>query len=82
MPSAKLLNLSGYKLIFITHEREYRGSQGGEHQAIIRDIMEEIVAQSRGSLNKNTMKGLSQVSPLIQMCDFDMMLIQTQKIHT
>jgi hypothetical protein len=82
MPPAKLINLSDYKSILIAHEREYRGSQGDERQAVIRDVMEEIVAQSKGSLSKDTMKGLSQVSQLIEMCNLDMMLIQTQKIHT
>lgn len=62
MPPAKLIGLSDFKAILVAHERDYRESQGNDRQTVIKEVMEEIVAQSKGALDKETAKGLNQVS--------------------
>ena len=79
MAPAKPGGLSDYKAILVGHEREYRESQGDDRQVVIKDIMEEIVAQSKGTLDKDTLKALNKVSQLIQMCNLDIMLTRLRK---
>jgi hypothetical protein len=62
MAPSKPIGLSDYKEILIAHERDFRESRGNERQTIIQEVMEEMVAQSKGTLDKETMKGLDQVS--------------------
>lgn len=62
MAPEKSLELANYQGILIAHERGYRESRGLDRQEIVIEIMEEMVAQSNGTLDKDTMKGLDQVS--------------------
>jgi hypothetical protein len=82
MPLAKPVALADYKAILLSHEREYRDARRADRQEIIGEIMEEMVAQSKGTLAKDTMKGLDQVSQLIQIHNPEISFDWTQKIQT
>ena len=56
------MGLSEYKDILIAHDREYRESSSPDRQEIIQEIMQEMVAQSEGTLDQGTLKGLAVVS--------------------
>ena len=58
--------LANYQDILLAHEQEFRDSRGRDHQELVQEIMQEIVAQSKGTLEKKTLKGLDAVSPQIQ----------------
>ena len=62
MPSTEIIELSDYKAIFVAYEQDYRSSRGTERQAIMKEILKDIVAQSKGKLSKETTKGLDKVS--------------------
>jgi hypothetical protein len=53
--------LNNYKAILVTHEPDYRQARGLERQELIKEIMEEMVAWSKGGLDEETMKGLGKV---------------------
>ena len=65
MPPTETVELSNYGTILIAHEQDYRNSRGVDRQEIVQNIMKEIVAQSKGTLSKDTMKGLGKVSHLV-----------------
>jgi hypothetical protein len=62
MPVSKATGLSPFKDILLAHEQDYRQYWRAERQEIVQDIMEEMVAQSKGPLDKDLMKDLEQVS--------------------
>jgi hypothetical protein len=66
MPSDKPTQLADYKTILLSHAREYWDTRGADRQEIVDEIMKEMVAQSKGTLKKDVMKGLDQVGQLIQ----------------
>lgn len=82
MPPNKPIGLSDYKNVLVAYEREYRESWGHECKEIVQDIMKEMVAQSKGTLDKDLMKELDQVSWVVQTCSPEILLTWAQKIHT
>jgi len=65
MPPTGPIGLSDYKTVLISHEQDYRKSRGPDRQVVVQEIMKEMVAQSKGTLSKNTMNGLDKVSQLV-----------------
>ena len=65
MAPAKLIDLADYRPILVSHHQEYRDSKGADRQDILAGIMTEIVAQSKGTIQKDLLKVLGQVSYLI-----------------
>ena len=65
MAPAKLIDLVDYQPILISHHQEYQDSKGTDHQEILAGIMTEIMAQSKGTIQKDLLKVLEQVSYLI-----------------
>jgi hypothetical protein len=66
MAPAKPIELGDYWLIFITHGQEYRDSKVTDCNEIMVKIMNEIVAQNGGNIQKDVLKGLNTVSHQIQ----------------
>ena len=54
--------LNNYKSILVSHEPDYRQARGLDRQEVIKEVMEEIVAWSKGKLDEETMKGMAKVS--------------------
>ena len=59
------MSLSEYKDILIAHDWEYRESRGSGRQENIQEIMQEMVAQSEGTPDQGTLRGLAVVSSLV-----------------
>lgn len=53
--------LSEFQNILVEHEQEYRDARGTERTAVVQQIMEEMVAQSKGSLDGEVMSELNHV---------------------
>ena len=70
MASEKILGLWDYNEILVTHEQEYRKSRGPDRVQLVNEIMQEMVAQSKGTLNGDVLKGLDQVSFSVQLMWF------------
>ena len=70
MASEKILGLWDYNEILTAHEQEYRKSRGPDHVQLVNEIMQEMVAQSKGTLNGDVLKGLDQVSFVVQLMWF------------
>lgn len=66
MPSTDSIQLSDYKDILIDHEQKYRQSTATKRPEVVQEIIEEMSAQSKGTLSKGVVKGLPKVSQLIQ----------------
>jgi hypothetical protein len=62
MVATKPVGLSAFKDILLAHEREFRASRGAERQEVVQEVMKEMVAESKGTLDKDFLKGLEQVS--------------------
>ena len=69
--------LANYQDILLAHEQEFWDSQGRDRQELVQEIMQEIVAQSKGTLEKKTLKGLDTVSPQIQTSYLEIFLTWT-----
>ena len=70
MASEKILGLWDYSEILTAHEQEYRKSRGPDRVQLVNEIMQEMVAQSKGTLNRDVLKGLDQVSLPVQLMLF------------
>jgi hypothetical protein len=64
---AKPIGLGDYRMILVAHNQEYRNSKGADRREIIAVIMQEMVAQSKGTIQKDLLKGLGQVSHPIKL---------------
>lgn len=58
--------LSDYKSILLAYKQKFWDSQGADGQDFVQEIMQDIVVQGKGTLDKKTLKGLDAVSPYIQ----------------
>ena len=70
MASEKILGLWDYNKILTAHEQEYRKSRGPDRIQLVNEIMQEMVTQSKGTLNGHVLKGLDQMSFLVQLMWF------------
>lgn len=67
MAPVKPIGLGDYRTILVAHNQEYRNSKGADRREIIAVIMQEMVAQSKGTIQKDLLKGLGQVSYPIKL---------------
>jgi hypothetical protein len=64
MAPAKPIGLGDYWTILVVYNQEYQNSKGADHWEIIAVIMQEMVAQSKGTIQKDILKG--NVCPLLE----------------
>ena len=68
MAPTEAIKLSDYDTILVAYEQEFRTAKGLAHQEVVQEIIEEIITQSNGSLNKGAKKALVKVSWLFYIC--------------
>ena len=60
MARSEAVDLGDYSAALVSYEMEFQQSKGPAHQAVLQEIVKQIVAESEGSLTGGAIKGLDR----------------------